>query len=199
MKFNLKFIPYLVIAMLLVIVFLQRECNKPKPCPPQNITIDTIAVIHDIDTFTIEKTVYKPHPDTVHDSFPAFIPVDTGAILADYYKVREYNVPLQNDSAAKLSLLAKVYRNTLLKSELRGQIYQKTTTIIQDHYIQQPATFKIYAGFTAGAMLPDKFIFAPSMAVNTKQDHLYLLGYDPVNKLPYITFLWKIRLSRHPG
>lgn len=195
MKLNLKLIPYLVIALLLVIIFLQRECNRPKPCPP---TIDTIAVTHDTDTITIIKQIQKPYPVAVHDSFPVFIPVDTGAILADYYKVREYDITLQNDSAAKLSLLAKVYMNTLLKSELHGQVYQKTTTIIQDHYVQQPPRIKIYAGFTTGAMLPDKFIFAPSLAVNTKRDHLYMLGYDPINKMPYVAFLWKISLSRHP-
>lgn len=200
MKFNLKLIPYIVIALLLVIILLQRECNRPKPCPPA--VIDTIAVIHRTDTLIVEKTVYKPKPVYVHDSLPGdtvWFPVTDSAVIADYYRVRDYDIPLRDDSAAKLSLTAKVYMNTLLKSELRGQVYQKTTTIIQDHYVQQPPRIKIYAGFTTGAMLPDKFIFAPSLAVNTKRDHLYMLGYDPVNKLPYVTFLWKISLSRHPN
>jgi len=200
MKLNLKLIPYLAIALLLVIVFLQRECNKPKPCPPT--VIDTISVIHNTDTLYVEKTVYKPKPVYVHDSIPpdtVWFSLPDSLITADYFRVRDYDILLRDDSAAKLSLLAKVYMNTLLKSELRGQVYQKTTTIIQDHYVQQPPRIKIYAGFTTGAMLPDKFIFAPSLAVNTKRDHLYMLGYDPVNKLPYVTFLWKISLSRHPN
>jgi hypothetical protein len=200
MKFNLKLIPYLVIAMLLVVILLQRECNRPKPCPPT--VIDTIAVIHNIDTLIVEKVVYKPKPVYVYDSLPddtVWYPVTDSVVIADYYRVRDYDILLRDDTAARLSLTAKVYMNTLLKSELRGDVYQKHTTIVQDHYIQQPPGIKIYAGFQTGAMLPDKFIFAPSLALNTKRDHLYMLGYDPVNKMPTVTFLWKISLSRHPN
>jgi len=199
MTFKLKYVPYLIIAVMLVIILLQRECKTPCPDQPGSEVKDSIITKY--DTILKDTVIYKPKPVYVHDSVPGdtvWFPLTDSAVIADYNKVRDYDIPLRDDSVCKLSIEAKVYQNSLVKAKLKGQVVQKTVTIIQDHYIEKPARNKIYLGFQAGAMLPDKFIFAPSAAFNTKRDHLYLAGYDPINKTATVSFLWKIRLSRYP-
>jgi len=202
MKLVLKQFPYLLIAILLVVVFLQRECNKPKPCPEQpapEVTHDT-TVKH--DTIRFHDTIWYPEPVSSHDSFPVQ-PVDSSKALKDYYAYKTFDRLIKDDSTAKMNLVISLWKNSIEYAELRGTVFQKEKVIIETHTIYKPKIVpepprtKVYAGFTTGAMLPDKFIFAPSLAVNTKRDHLYSVGYDPVNKMPYVAFFWKISLSRH--
>ena len=54
MKTNLSYL--VVIAALLVIIVLQRECSSPTPCPPCTGKIDTVRII---DTVWVPLKVTK--------------------------------------------------------------------------------------------------------------------------------------------
>lgn len=193
---KVKYLPYIAIAMLILLLILQRECNRPKPCPEISKP-DTITLVHD-SIITIHDVIYKPKYVTIHDSIPVNLPfnADTLAVLHDYFSVVDYTQQIVNDSTANLNAKIRLYMNRINRFEVTGHIKQKHTTEIITKYIHEKPKLKVYAGIGAGAMLPDKFLLGGSIAVNTKQDHLYTVIYDPFHKAGMINIYWKIRLKK---
>lgn len=194
---KIKYNPYIiVIALLILLLILQRECNRPNPCHEVN-KVDTVTLNHD-SIIIIHDVIYKPTYVTIHDSIPVNLPFDsdTLAMLKDYYKVVEYIQPIVNDSTANLNAKIRLYMNRLERFELTGEVYQRHTVEIITKIEREKARTKVYAGFETGVMLPDKFIFAPAICLNTKQDHLYKIAYDPIHKAGIVGIYWKIRLKK---
>lgn len=196
-QFIVKYWKWVVFSFLILIIILQRECQRP--CDPEIIVKDSI--VKQTDTFDVEKVVYYPKPYAVHDSLPGdtvWRPMADSEMIADYNRVKDYSIPLQDDTAAKLSLEAKVYQNSLIKAKMTGQIYQRHTYHYDTTFLKEKPRVKVYAGFQTGAMLPDRFVFAPGLVLQTKQNHLYQVSYDPINKAGLIGLYWKIRVKKPP-
>lgn len=202
---NGGWVPWVIIGVLCVLLFMARECGRPDPPvdpEPPSVVIDTI-----IDTVYLDTIVEKPVPVIVHDSFPVFI--DTGMVVDDYYKYRVYKVKLKNDSSAKLDLFADVYMNELQDVKLSGTIYNKV--IIRTETVEKLVAEKRRKVF-AGAQISSAFSvqrsgfgdselqISPGLAVGlmyqSKKDHAYSLSYDPFNKAVTGTFWYKISFRK---
>ena len=187
--------PSLVLnVILLLIVIVQQQCRKEcQPCPGP----DTVTVTHyRTDTIRITKVVYKPVPVVQVDSVPVYI--DTNQAVSDYYVLRNYDIPLQDDSAAKLSLIADVWKNSLQKAGLRGQVYQREKVI--EHTVTQvipdKKRFKAFIGIVPGLSMSDTTLMLSGVvAFQDKRERQYLIMYEPFMKQYEIGLMWKIRFK----
>lgn len=184
---------FLIIILLQVIVLFQRECTRPKATPVKNDTITKDSIV--VQERTVERwrdapaqepdsVVYYP-TDTIHDS---------AANILNVYKRK-----LWDDEKALITCTDSVYRNKLLSFHVEAKFHSHDTThYITKTIIKHPEPVnKVLVGFETG-WIPDKVILAPTIALMTKRDHLYTLGYDPFNKIATVSCFWKIRLSRRP-
>ncbi len=191
-----KLIPYFVIILLVIYI---RECNpKPLPCPDIATEIDTLVVW---DTVKLAgKTIYKPDPyavyTTVHDTiFKTH--TDTVKAIIDYSLIRNYRLNIHNDTLGNIDVLTTIQYNKISTWHYEGQIYNKNTIIEKNHYVIEEKRTKIFAGAVTGySLLNDKPVFSPSVALLTRNEHLYLIGYDVLNKTPEIGLYWKIKLKK---
>lgn len=195
-----------IILILLALLFLQRECSRP---PAHYPVPDTIRITRvEYDSFPYDKPIPKPYPVEVIrvDTFPSI--VDTALILHDFFAKNIYNRTLLDDSVAYIALLDTVTQNQLQNSHLtyknrRPTIIENTTII----HPPPPQRFQLYAGgFLQSRIFPaanpvaepaeaPTISFGASLFAKTRRDHLYGIGYDPINKNAQLNILWKIKLK----
>jgi len=185
--------PYhIIIAALLVIVLIQSQCKpKPVPCPETKITIDSVLIV---DTLKIKgNTVYKPLPYKVIDTFVLRTEVDTSKIIAEYIKLRKYDLPVMNDSNGNVNVFASVQFNRISDWTYTAEFYPKTTIIEKNHVIIEKPRNSLYAGFGIGYQIEsNKPVFKPVVTLITKKSMMYSVAYDPFNNAPEIGVSWKI-------
>jgi len=187
-----KSIPYIIIAILLVVIFFLRECSPvPKPCPPPSIVTHT-------DTNHVPVNIPFPVPFPVNhiDTFTVPADVDTAAILKDYYALNTYDRTIINDSTGHLIIHDSVTHNRLKRYSLTGHMnmIEHTTTIT--NVITKPLHNRIFLGMQIGSNL-NSIILLPTATLLTKKDKtLYSIGYDPFSKVGYIGVQFKIILKK---
>jgi hypothetical protein len=187
-----KYIPYIIIGILLVVIFFLRECTpKPKPCPPPSIvtTIDTQYI-------PVDHYYPVPYPVVTIDTFEVPSIVDTAKILADYFKLRIYERKIGNDSIGYCTLTDSVTKNKLRGSHLKGtwKTYTKTTTITND--ITIPLRNRVFLGMQIGSDLNSMMIIPTATLLTKKDKTTYSVGYDPFSKVGYIGIQFKITLKK---
>jgi len=167
--------PWIVIIAILIWF---TQCQKPKPCPEAETKTDTIVTV---DTIQLPgKTVYKPVPYEVIDTFTISPEVDTAKILAEYIKLRKYQLPISDDSNSKIDVFAEVQYNRIEKWSYDAQIYPRTTVIEKNHVLIPEKRNKLVAGLILG--VKDSYYSAtPVFGLKTKKDNVMLFGYDIVN------------------
>lgn len=192
---TLKILPYLIIAGLIFILILQKECT-PKPTTKPTTT-DT-AIIK-IDTVKITKVVYYPKPYKVIDSVFQFDTIfktkyDTVKAVHDYSLYKKFDLQIINDSSGKINALVDVQFNNIVKYEVKGNIYNKI--IEKHHYVIEKKRNKVFAGVQFWYSIPETSISAkPTMQLLTKKENLYSASYDPFKKIAEIGVFWKIKIK----
>jgi hypothetical protein len=140
-----KYLSYLVIAALIVMIILMQQCRRTPE--PEVIT----TVIHDTipgDSISYEVLLPKPFPvykDTGSTKWK-YKDVDTCAILKDYFAEYYYQDTLKDDTSALVIVNDMVTENRLQNRKLIFQNRRSTvinTTI--NNYGEMPA-HKIYFG-----------------------------------------------------
>jgi hypothetical protein len=144
LKNYFKNIQSLLIAVLVIIILIQRSCSGPVE-PTERIIRDTI-----IEYVTIEKEypVYVPQVKYVTkvdiDTFST--PIDTAAILADYYAIRTYEDTQVLDSL-DLTITDTVSQNQILGRKIAYNFTYPRKTIKETIYIN-PREFYVGLGLT---------------------------------------------------
>lgn len=144
MKAYFKNIQSLLIVVLAVVLLLQRNCSGPVE-PTERIIHDTI-----IEYVTIEKEypVYVPQIKYITkvdiDTFNT--PIDTSAILADYYAIRTYEDTQVLDSL-DLTITDTVSQNQILGRKIAYNFTYPRKTIKETIYIN-PKEFYVGFGLT---------------------------------------------------
>ena len=194
-----KLLPYFLIAGLILIIFLQREC-KPLKVDPVVFVKDT--TIYQVDTLTFNNTVYLPKPYKVIDTLFLHDTIfkthaDTVKAVKDYQTYRKYDLQLINDSSGKVNCLVDVQFNQIVKYQTKGTLYDRTKVIEHNHYVIEEKRNKLFAGFQIGYSIPDtSLLFKPTLQLLTKKDHSYIVSYEPFRKIAEIGILWKIKLKK---
>lgn len=168
----------LVIIGLLIIVFL-RECRQ-KPSPPASPKVDTTYI-------TIRDTVKQQIPvpyEVIKEGKPFMVtkldtqfivvvqPVDTIAILQDYFAKRYYR------DTAKTTYGYVYILDTITQNKIKYRRVIADWKVPEIHSVTAaPVKNQIYFGLNVcsnGAQLG----FGPDIFLKTKGDHIYTLGAD---------------------
>ncbi|MBC8147306.1 MAG: hypothetical protein H8E98_04920 [Bacteroidetes bacterium] len=187
----MKTAPWIIIVILLVLLFLQRECASTHICPVHpEVTCDTIH-----DTISYPVTVYIPKITCIDTGTTKWLyyPVDTAQILTEYFAKHYYQDTLVNDTNALI-----VVKDTITQNKI---MYRNPVITIFPHFIKQttyivqpqPLVRKVFLGIGIGRSI-NQFALSPSLMYISKKDNAYSLSYDVLNKDIYLTMFWKLKI-----
>jgi hypothetical protein len=195
LKVFFKNIQYLLIAVLVVALLLQRSCySNPKVVEPKVITNVEIKW----DTVTINKEVYIPKWKTKviteyqSDTVLINTPIDTLEILKDFYSKNVYVDEIILDSLGKITITDTITQNSILSRRVTSNILIPTTTITSDVYINSR---EFYWGLGLQGRSDQLNYLGGELLFKDKNKHIYGLGLG-VNQdfIPVISgrLYWKI-------
>ena len=160
MRNYFKNIQTLLVVVLAALLFMQRGCSST-PVEPEVIT----EVVTKWDTVSVEKTKYVPKiiDRVVYDidSFPT--PIDTVAILKDYYSKYFYSDTIHIDTLGTVIVNDTITRNLILFRDVQSNIFVPTTTITNTVYLYKR---ELFGGISVGS--------TPSAIQNLNGELLYV-------------------------
>lgn len=190
MRNYFKNIQTLLVVVLAVLLFLQRGCSSTPPVEPKVIT----EVVTKWDTVKVEKTEYVPkvvEKVVVNiDTFSA--PIDTTAVLKDYYAKYFYTDTIQLDTLGSIIVNDTITRNLISFRDVQSDIFIPTTTITNTVYLYKR---EFYGGVSVGATNQAvQNINAELLYVNKKrQAYGFGVGLNPQWQPVYtVRMYWKI-------
>lgn len=174
-------------VIIISMVFLWgKSCgNKEfKPQEPKVVTVTNYRdTIFPVDTF-YSHTVIPGKPRVIHDTIPVYyldsIECNRYYVYTDTIKDSKYEVISKQTVQGRLS-------NSDIKVKLKVPLIIKDSIVIrQDSLIYLPNKYEIHAGLVASpvSLYP---IIEMSVDKNT-----FGVGYDPFNKIPYISYKFRI-------
>jgi len=190
MKKYFQNIQSLLLVVLVVIIFLMRGCSGTPASTEPRVERDTI-----IEYVTIEKEypVYVPKVKYVTrvniDTFS--IPIDTSAILADYYAIRTYEDTQVLDSL-DLTITDTVSQNQIVGRKIAYNFTYPRKTIKETVYINQR---ELYFGLRGIGNLDQINYLGGEMLFRTKKKQVYSFGVGvDQNLVPVIalSMYWKL-------
>ena len=190
MKKYFKNIQSLLIAVLVVVILLMRQCSGPvTPTEPQIIR-DTI-----IEYVTIEKEypVYVPKVKYITkvdiDTFTT--PIDTSAILSDYYAIKTYEDTQVLDSL-DLTITDTLSQNQILGRKITYNFTYPRKTIKETIYLNKR---ELYFGVGVTGNQDQLQYLGGEMVFRNKKRQAYGLGVGvDQNLVPVISarMYWKL-------
>jgi hypothetical protein len=196
---------YSIILTLIVVLLLQRSCNKAESIGDTvEVKTDTIYK-HVHDTVIKKVTVLKK--EYVHINKPEYYPGETidtckarfQNLLKEHLVRTIYTDTLELDSLGTIVIKDTVWINKLYGK--RGYIKDykipqvtKTITITK----QEEPKRQLYVGLNAFANRSDITAFSPGFMYKTKKDHVYQasigVGFNGVVTYGFGTY-WKIKIK----
>jgi hypothetical protein len=189
LKRYFKNIQSLLIVVLIVIIFLLRNCSGPIE-PTERVIRDTI-----VEYVTIEKEypVYVPKVKYITkvniDTFTT--PIDTAAILADYYAIRTYEDTQVLDSL-NITITDTVSQNQILGRQIAYNFAYPRKTIKETIYINQR---ELYFGLRGIGNMDQVSYLGGEMLFKNKKKQVYSFGVGvDQNLVPVISLsmYWKL-------
>ena len=185
-----KNIQSLLIVVLIVVIFLMRGCSgKGTPTEPQIIR-DTI-----VESFIIEKTypVYTPKVKYITqvdiDTFST--PIDTSAILSDYYAIKTYEDKQVLDSL-NLTITDTISQNQIKSRKISYTFTYPQTTIRETIILNKR---ELYFGIGATGNQSQLQYLGGEMVFRNKKRQAYGLGVGvDQNLVPVVSarMYWKL-------
>jgi len=172
MKKYFKNIQTVLIAVLIIIILLLRACNKPNPVEPVIITkVETV-----FDTITKEVPVYVPKYvqkiETIIDTIVKTQPVDTTAILRDYFATYVYQDRQELDSL-NLTIIDSVSQNKIFARTISYDLIYPTTTITKEIYLNNR---ELYWGLDVNGSSSQLNYVGGGLIYRTRKKQVYGLG-----------------------
>ena len=189
MKKYFKNIQSLLIVVLIVVIYLMRQCSGPIE-PTERIIRDTV-----IEYVTVEKEypVYVPKVKyiikTKIDTFTT--PIDTAAVLADYYAIKTYEDIKVLDSL-NLTITDTISQNQILSRKISYNFTYPRTTIKETIYINKR---ELYVGLGLTGNKDQLQYLGGEMVFRNKKRQAYGLGVGvDQNLVPVISIrmYWKL-------
>jgi hypothetical protein len=191
-------IPYIAIIALLVFLF-NRECTRPVP---GSVSSDTVTIVKIIPgdsvpySVEIEKKVPVPvYRDTGSTQWRN-LPIDTMAILKDYFAKYGYDDTLMNDTSAFIRLMSHTWKNRLYYDSLLFQnrrVKQINTTTVINNYPDLKTKWYIGGGVN---LLPESPGVSADLLIVTPKKFSVEGGYDLVNRMLTVKGFYKISFRK---
>ena len=176
MKVFFKNLKTVLIVILILIIILQRSCSdEPLVTEPQVIT----KVETKWDTITIEKDVYIPKWKTKivtkyeNDTILISIPIDTLAVLKDYYAKNVYIDEIILDSLGIVTITDTISQNTIFSRQVKSNILIPITTVTEEHYINNR---EFYYGFGLQGNKKQLNYLGGGILYKDRKKHIYGIG-----------------------
>lgn len=199
-----KYFTWIVIAVLAIIILLQR-CGNSADNPEQiNINGTKYNIIKKEVRKTIVPvvtTVTKPGT-TIYKEVPIYInpgaPVDTAAILREFFSIVVYKDTIKlKDSLGFVYITDSITKNSILNRQFTANVnkIQIDSTI----YLEIPPRNQVYIGGNLGVQKPDNLLAGAGLVLKTKRDKMFSLGVGYNSNLNlFITggMYWKISLRK---
>lgn len=208
-KFIKLDIKTITIILLLLIILIIKTCNNGNEKSKSTIKIDgkTYEVLkHDtVISYKTNTTIKEKkgkdiyHDTTIYIDVPIDVPIDTTAILKDFYAKNVYNDTLWlNDSLGFVTINDTISKNKILNRIFTSKIKEKHTK--ETLTVVEPPKRQVYFGINAGTTSTDIINnVGISGLYKTKNDKIYQLGIGTIKNntqvKPYIYggFYWKIK------
>ena len=188
MKSTLLKIYPLIIALLLVYVFILKECTHPKEQTPQVITTSDTITKDSIIVIDNTKHYPKPIPDTVYYPDSIFThPTGT----ANFNFVNKYNLKLDFGISGTADFITTVYQNQIQEYSIKSHLKTYTTTKTITNTITPKIRNHVYGGGII-SYSETSMGLTPTLILQTKKNNLYGIGYDPLNKVYMAHVYFKI-------
>ncbi len=134
---------FLLVFLALLAFVLFREATRPghDPSPADTITLTSI-IPGDIIPYEVGIETPVPYPDYLDSGSTRWSdqPIDTMAVLADYYSKYYFDDTIQNDTSALIRLQSHTFMNRLFYDKLFFQ--NKRVTQINSTTINPPAAVR---------------------------------------------------------
>jgi hypothetical protein len=206
-------IKIIIIALLLglMILFLINPHNiiPRKQVIVEKTLIDSIPYpVHDTIPYEVEVEVEVPVEVEVRVEVPVTQPVDTAAILKDFYAKNQIKETLTlPNNQGKIFLDQIISQNKVVNTEFNAEIQPKikNDTIL----LPEPKKNQLYFGFETGLSRQDQISnIGVGLLFKTKEDKIFKLNGGVANRLtsdvsgvlyPYVEggVYWKIRKKRN--
>lgn len=206
-------IKIIIIALLLglMILFLinPRNIIPRKQVIVEKTLIDSIPYpVHDTIPYEVEVEVEVPVEVEVRVEVPVTQPVDTAAILKDFYAKNQIKETLTlPNNQGKIFLDQIISQNKVVNTEFNAEIQPKikNDTIL----LPEPKKNQLYFGFETGLSRQDQISnIGVGLLFKTKEDKIFKLNGGVANRLtsdvsgvlyPYVEggVYWKIRKKRN--
>ena len=197
---------YIIIAVLIAVIFLQRSCSSSTNNGKEILKIDGKkyeVLKREIDTVMVpvNHNVYKSGKDIYHD-VPVYIQIplnaDTAAILKEYFAMHVYKDTLQlKDSLGYVSVIDTITKNGLMGREWNAKVNK--ITINNTTYLKELPRTQLYLGGSLGIQKPSYTSIGWNAILKTKNDHMYGIGIGINSQLnTYIqgSMFWKISFKK---
>jgi len=179
------------VIMILYIIFLQ-ECRNPS-----ETIIEKEPIIERYDSIIYETdTVYKIEPHIVYKDTGSFhieyLDVDTNKIIEDYLSIyRVYNDTIINDTNAFVYVIDTINRNRLFSRNVYKKFKANVIVIKKEKIVYQQKKLRfLFGGGVYGNM--DAFGFKAGVSLLSKNNNIYQLEYDPINRYLFVSMYWSI-------
>lgn len=202
----LDFKTILILALAIVILLLKLfSCNNQPPII-QKVGGKTYEVIKkEIDTQYVEriKTVTKKGKDITHDTtiyvpIPTHEPIDTLALLKNYYAKNVFKDTLKlDDSFGFISVIDTISQNKIYSRTWDSKLLERKIT---DKLVVKELKNQLFIGGVLGFDKTNIINFAgPSLLIKNKKDNVYSIGVGYSNNKTISLqggIYWKIRLKK---
>ena len=194
----------LIIIGLIIVIFLLRECKgDKKSSPTEPVTI--VKVETKYDTIVKEIVSYVPKYRTevkwktkiVHDTIIEQAPIDTLAILKDYFKVYAYTDTIKADSVTFV-INDTITENKILNRGIEYTLVYPTTTITKEREVNKR---ELYIGFGLGGDKQQLSYVGSELLLRNKKERIYGVGLGINNNFePILMFKmsWKVKFPEKP-
>jgi hypothetical protein len=175
-------IEYIIIVLLVAALLLQWTCSDVKV---EGTTITKTEVKW--DTIKTETPVYVPkwNTRTEVDIDTFTLPIDTNAILGDYFAIYNYIDTVGTDSV-KIVINDSITTNKIASRQVNYKVIYPTITVTKETVINKQ---QFYYGI---GVSPQSI--GPKVLYKTKNNHVYGLGVDintNLNPTLELSMYWK--------
>lgn len=198
----------LVIALLVIIILLQRSCggnsnqiNKPEIIKIEGKSYEVIKRITDTLIVPTVQTVYKAG-NTIYKDRTIYVEIptriDTTQIINEYLSINVYkDTLLLRDSLGYISVIDSISKNLLI-----GRVWDahvNKTTINNTIYLKPLPKNQLYLGGMLSYARPAEVLIGTNLILKTKTDKMYSIGYSVssgINSYFHIGIAWKLSLKK---
>ena len=179
---------FVILVLIIIVLMMGKSIYAPNHFDPIITTkIDTIRKDTTITRWKPGKDIY--HDTTIYDTIPTSVPVDTNAILRDFFAKNVFKDTLHIPEGL-ISIIDTISKNKIQGRSYNAQITQKTIKEVRELRYPEKPKMALYWGFM-GIKQDEKYDVGGGLLLKTKNNGVFQLNYT-LNKQIQVGYYTKI-------